>query len=80
MDIESEKRSDKGLLGQDGISCTKSTALLAGAVAASSGMPGIISKSDHKGRVAGQIMIHLRYLTVICILRLTREKNGNGIR
>ena len=46
MRTESEKRSDRRIAGSRRDFLSKSTALLAGTVVASSGMPEIISKSD----------------------------------
>ena len=48
MDIASEKRSDNGVVGSRRDFISKSTAVFAGAVIASSGIPGIISKSDRR--------------------------------
>jgi hypothetical protein len=47
MATKSEKRSDNRIVGSRRDFLTKSTVLLAGAVAASSGIPEIISKSGH---------------------------------
>ena len=53
MDKEPEKRSHKGIVGSRRDFLSKSTALFAGTVIASSGMPGIISKSDRRDDCQG---------------------------
>ena len=46
MKTESEKKSDKGIVGSRRDFLSKSTALLAGTAAVSFGVPEILSKSD----------------------------------